>query len=152
MFTAQASDTIDLKQTVVTFTNLHNEVFTNVSLSSANLDGVTYFYEGGGGFVSYTNLPPGLLVQWGIPTNRIDIAIQRAADKAEQDKKYWDAYNAQAQVAAAQAAKQRADYLAQQQAAAAAQAQDNSQTNSTSSTSGKKSGGKKHKNSNANGN
>ena len=135
---AQSGDTIDLKDATVTFTNLHAEVYTNVTLVRGNLDGVTYFCDDGGGFVSYTNLSPDLLTQWGIPTNRIGIAAQRAADKAEQDRKFWAARNAEGQALQAQYAQQLAAEQAQEAAAAAAAAQAGQQTNAPAKKSGKK--------------
>ena len=139
---AQTPEKIDLKDRSVTFTNLSGDIYTNVSLAHGNLDGITYFDEGGGGFVSYTNLSPDLLQQWGIPTNRIGIAAQRAAAKTEQDRQFWATRNAQAQALQAQYDKQIADQKAAEAAAAAAAAADNNQ--GTNSPSGKKPG-KKHK-------
>ena len=136
---AQTGDTIDLKDVTVTFTNLHAEVYTNVTLARANLDGVIYFCDGGGGQVSYTNLSPELLAQWGIPTNRIGIAAQRAAAKAQQDQQFWAARNAQAQALQAQYAQQLAEEQAKEAAAAAAAAaQGNQGTNAPAKKSSKK--------------
>jgi hypothetical protein len=42
----------------------------------------------GGGRVCYTNLSPALLEAWGIPTNRIAIARERARRKAVVDAQY----------------------------------------------------------------
>jgi len=137
---AQTSEKIDLKDVTVTFTNVQGDVYTNVSLAHGDLDGITYFFDGGGGFISYTNLSPDLLTQWGIPTNRIGIAEQRAAAKAAQDKEFWAARNAQAQALQAQYAQQLAAQQAADAAAAAADAANNN-NQGTNSPSGKK----KHK-------
>jgi hypothetical protein len=75
---ASASDFIDLKNRVTTFTNLQGETFTAVTLIRGDLDGVIWRKDGSGGRVCYTNLNPQLMRDWGIPTNRIAIALARA--------------------------------------------------------------------------
>jgi len=136
---AQTPEKIDLKDVTVTFTNISGDVYTNVSLAHGDLDGITYFDDGGGGFISYTNLSPDLLTQWGIPADRIETARQRALAKAAQDRDFWAARNAQAAALQAQYAQQLAAQQAADAAAAAAAAKNGNQ--GTNSPSGKK----KHK-------
>lgn len=138
---AQTSDNIDLKNITATFTNRQNVTYTNVTLSQANMDGVIYMCDSGGGLISYTNLSPDLLEQWGIPTNRIQMAEERAGEKAERDKEYWQSRYAQQQALAAQLAKQRAADAAAQQAAATA-----AQTTKPAHKSGKSKSGQNNSN------
>jgi hypothetical protein len=95
----------------VTFTNLQNRVYTNVTLFKANLDGVLWRDSEGLGSVSYTNLAPALLEEWGIPTNRIAEARQRAQRRA--------AFDALDRINAATRAQQDLARLSDQQAEAA---------------------------------
>ena len=79
---AHAADLIDLKQRVATFTNLQGEAFSQVTLIHGDLDGVVWRKDASGGRVCYTNLAPSLLETFGIPTNRIDVARERAVAHA----------------------------------------------------------------------
>jgi len=81
-FQVAASDLIDLRSRITTFTNLQGQAFSNVTLIRADLDGVLWRKEASGGRVCYTNLDLGLLELWGIPTNRAEIARERAAKTA----------------------------------------------------------------------
>jgi hypothetical protein len=105
--------TIDLKHRVVTFSDLRGVGWTNVALVSANLDGIIFSTEGGGGMVSFTNLSPALLDRWGIPTNRITIARKRAMSRAAA----WKSYSARANALAAVEHQQQADRAAKKLAA-----------------------------------
>jgi uncharacterized protein YjbI with pentapeptide repeats len=100
---------------VATFTNLQGVVYKGVTLTKADLDGVIYREPAGGGRVCYTNLSPALLEAWGMPTNRIQIAQDRAKRKAVFDAQY----NARL-LAASQAERER---LISQRTNAAAEAQ-----------------------------
>jgi flagellar biosynthesis/type III secretory pathway protein FliH len=62
-------------------------VYQSVKLVRADSDGFIYLQEGGGGFISFTNLAPATLQELGVPTNRIALAEQRALLRAEQLKK-----------------------------------------------------------------
>jgi hypothetical protein len=73
-FQVAASDLLDLRSHIATFTNLQGQAFSNVTLIRADLDGVLWRKEASGGRVCYTNLDLGLLELWGIPTNRAEIA------------------------------------------------------------------------------
>lgn len=76
------SQDIQFTDRVVTFTNLQGNLFEGVSLIKADLDGVIWRKEASGGRVIFTNLSPELIESWGIPTNRIAIARERAAKSA----------------------------------------------------------------------
>ena len=80
--TALATD-IDLKQRVVTFTNLQGRVYDSVQLTRANNTGVIYSTENGGGMVFYTNLAPAQLAGWGLDTNLAQIYLDEQAAKLE---------------------------------------------------------------------
>lgn len=75
-------DAIEFTNRVETFTNLQGEVFREVTLVRGDLDGVVWRKEASGGRVCYTNLSLGFLAQISIPTNRVQIARQRAAQSA----------------------------------------------------------------------
>src|ERR1051325_4046451 len=75
---AAASDLIDLKGKITTFTNLQGQIFQSVSLIHGDLDGVIWRKDASGGRVCYTNLNPVFLEDWSIPTNRIAVALERA--------------------------------------------------------------------------
>ena len=60
---------VDLKERVVTFTNLQGRIYENVTLRRANSDGVIYSTDNGGGMVLYTNLNPNQLAAWNLSTN-----------------------------------------------------------------------------------
>src|SRR3569832_25142 len=68
-----------------TFTNLEGSVVSAVQLVRADGDGVIWVDGASGGRVCYTNLHPSLLEKWGIPTNRIQVARERADDKAAEE-------------------------------------------------------------------
>jgi hypothetical protein len=84
---ATFGEDINLTNRVATFTNLEGRLFTSVQLVRADADGIIYrMPEGtGGGRVSYTNLAPGLLQSFGIPTNLIAAARARAVHRAVVD-------------------------------------------------------------------
>jgi hypothetical protein len=77
---------INFTNRVETLTNLQGQVYSNVDLVRADLDGLVYRSETGGGRISFTNLSPARLESLGIPTNRIAMAADRAAMNAEQRK------------------------------------------------------------------
>jgi hypothetical protein len=79
---ASLAQDITFTNRVATFTNLQGTVYKDVTLTKADLDGVIYREEAGGGRVCYTNLSPAVLEAWGIPTNRIETARARAKRKA----------------------------------------------------------------------
>jgi hypothetical protein len=70
-----------------TFTNNEGRIFSNVTLSKADLDGVIWRSEASAGRISFTNLSAELLTAWRIPTNRIQIASERAAKRAATAKR-----------------------------------------------------------------
>jgi hypothetical protein len=67
---------------VVTFTNISGEVYSNITLVRADLDGLIYRDGASGGRISFTNLGTPLLMSLGIPTNRIATAQARAQAQA----------------------------------------------------------------------
>jgi hypothetical protein len=83
---------------VATFTNLQGVAFKHVTLVKGDLDGVIWRDTVSGGRICYTNLHPELLESWGISTNRIEIALDRAQHKAVADAKYRAAWAAEARV------------------------------------------------------
>src|ERR1019366_3024502 len=83
----QTNQTVYYTNRFATITNLQWRVYQSVQLVRADLDGFIYLQEGGGGFISYTNLTPATLQEFGVPTNRIALAEQRALLRAEQLKK-----------------------------------------------------------------
>jgi hypothetical protein len=89
LFYASAGDVIDLGRQPSSFKDLQGRQY-NALLIKADLDGVVYVENGttGGGRVSYTNLAPATLELWGVPTNRIEIAKQRAEKKSVSDVQY----------------------------------------------------------------
>jgi hypothetical protein len=113
---AQASDLIDLKQRVTTFTNLQGEAFSGVSLVHGDLDGVVWRKDASGGRVCYTNLALPLLEAWGIPTNRFEVARTRAAAKATAFAQRRAAMAVGAAAEAQERAKQEAQWRAGQPA------------------------------------
>jgi hypothetical protein len=68
------------------FTNLEGHVFSNITLSHADLDGVIWRSDRSAGRICFTNLSPKLLESWSIPTNRIQIAAERASERAARSK------------------------------------------------------------------
>jgi hypothetical protein len=95
---AVAADTniIDLQQQPFAITNLQGKAQYG-KLLTADLDGVLYHMPDGiwRNRISYTNLTPAMLEMWGIPTNRIQIAIERAQKKKLADKAYEESLAAQ---------------------------------------------------------
>ena len=91
------TNVIELNNRVVEFHDLKGKEY-KVELVRATLDGVIYSVPGGGGMIRYSDLSPENLIEWGIPTNRIDIAAQRAAAK----KQAREAFNAQGEAGAFQ--------------------------------------------------
>ncbi len=80
----------------VTFTNLEGNVYAQVDLVRADMDGLVWRAEASGGRVCYTNLEPAFMQALGIPTNRINLARARSERRA--------VASAQARAAAATAA------------------------------------------------
>lgn len=109
---AFASDLIEFTNKVATFTNLQGEVFTKVLLQRGDLDGVIWRNGVSGGRVCYTNLHPALLKEWGIPSNRIDIARTRAQRKAIDRANYHAIAVAEARAQAVAKAKEDAELKA----------------------------------------
>jgi hypothetical protein len=93
---AAASDFIDLKGRVATFTNLQGEAFSDVSLVRGDLDGIIWRKGASGGRVCYTNIDCAIITDWGIPSNRVSIAKERADRKALADAAYRAQRNAAA--------------------------------------------------------
>jgi hypothetical protein len=81
---------IELGGKLTTFTNLQGHVYENVRLEHASLDGVIYSFTNtvGGGMAKYQDLSPDFLTSLNIPTNRIQIAEERAKLRAEQKARY----------------------------------------------------------------
>jgi hypothetical protein len=74
---------------MATFTNLEGRVYTSVTLTKADLDGLIWHDDkGSAGRVCYTNLNPALLEQLGIPLDRVHLAKIRAERKAAYDSQY----------------------------------------------------------------
>jgi hypothetical protein len=113
---AEAFELIDLHQRVATFTNLQREVFAEVTLAHGDSDGVVWRKEASGGRVCYTNLDISLLEQWGIPTNRIEIARQRAGAAAASRARVRAMVAAKAAAEAQQKAREDAAWQASQPA------------------------------------
>jgi hypothetical protein len=109
---ALSSDLIEFTNKVATFTNLQGEVLRQVVLVRGDLDGVIWRNAANGGRVCYTNLQPALLEVWGIPTNRIDSARARAAQKALAAAKYQALAAADAQAVVIAKAKEDAEWQA----------------------------------------
>jgi hypothetical protein len=84
--TAETNSVITFTNRYETITNLQGHVYEQVELVRADLDGIVYRCEGGGGRISYTNMSPDKLESLGIDTNRIAIAAERAAMNAAQRK------------------------------------------------------------------
>ena len=99
---AALAQDITFTNRTATFTNLEGRLFSNVTLVRASQDGVIWRDDSGGGQVSYTNLNPALLKEWGIPLERIEQARVRAGQKAVADAQRRAALAAQ--LAAQQAA------------------------------------------------
>lgn len=118
------SDNIDLGEKVCTFTNLQGRTYESVRLATANLDGIIYRTDAGGGMISFTNLAPELLTAWRIPTNRIGLAWERIVQRqaASENKARLRATQQQQAVARALAAKKIQD-AADAKAKAEAEAQ-----------------------------
>lgn len=108
---AMATD-IDLKQRVVTFTNLEGRAFENVRLSLANNNGVVYLNDNGGGLVCYTNLSLGQLSAWNLSTNLPQAFLDRkerarqARIQAELDRQHQEELIRQANERARRAAEE----------------------------------------------
>ena len=113
---AKASEIIDLKQRVATFTNLQGEAFTEVRLTYGDSDGLVWRKGASGGRVCYTNLDVSFLEQWGIPTNRIEIARQRIEAASASRARARAMVAAQAAAEAKQKAKEDAAWRAAQPA------------------------------------
>jgi hypothetical protein len=73
---------------IASFTNLEGRAYKNVRLIKADDDGLIWRQEASGGRICYTNLHPDVLEWLGIPTDRIEIARERAGHKAIADKRY----------------------------------------------------------------
>jgi regulator of protease activity HflC (stomatin/prohibitin superfamily) len=134
---AEISGVINLTNRNETLTNLQGQVYSNVDLVRADLDGVVYRSESGGGRISYTNLSPARLETLGIPTNRIAVAAERAAMNAEQRKADYEHRLEQA-AANQQQAEKRMQAQAQAQAAAAKAKGDGSATGAPTAKHGHK--------------
>jgi hypothetical protein len=83
------TNVIELNNRAAEFRDLKGKEY-RVELVRATLDGVIYSVPGGGGMIRYSDLSPETLIEWGIPTNRIDVAAQRATAK-KQAKNAFDA-------------------------------------------------------------
>ena len=81
---AFATDIVFTNKTA-SFTNLQGRVYSAVELVRADLDGLIWREAGSGGRVCFTNLSVDTLERLGIPTNRIQIAAERAARKTTSD-------------------------------------------------------------------
>jgi hypothetical protein len=112
-----SQDVIELPHQPVTFTNLAGRVYENVDLERATLDGLIYSSTNNSivGMIKYETLSTNFLASLNISANRIQMAEQRDAIRAEQKRQYDDAVRAQA-------AKEQQDALNQSNAVAQAQA------------------------------
>lgn len=118
--TAETNSVITFTNRYETITNLQGQVYEHVELVRADLDGIVYRCEGGGGRISYTNMFPDKLEALGIDTNRIAIAAERAAMNAAQRKADY-----------ARRTQEAAAYLQQAEMRSEAQAQAKSAANTT---------------------
>ena len=84
---ARAEDIVFTYRTA-TFTNLQGEAYKNVQLVRGDQDGLIWREGASGGRICYTNLAPELLESFGISSNRIAIARDRAEHKAVADARY----------------------------------------------------------------
>jgi hypothetical protein len=126
---AETNDVIMFTNRYDTITNLQGHTYDHVKLVRGDLDGLVYLTDGGGGRISYTNLPPEKLEELGIDTNRIAIAAERAAMSAEERKKDYERR------------KQRADANIQQ---FEAQSQAQAQAGATAKSTGNGPSAQKH--------
>ena len=115
---AQTNGIITFANRQETLTNLEGRVYDRVELVRADLDGIVYRNESGGGRICYTNLSAATLEALGIDTNRIAIAAERASMSAEQRKAD---YARRMQEAAAKLQEEQLRQQAQAEAAAKAQ-------------------------------
>jgi hypothetical protein len=110
--TNRAPETIDLGQKSVSFTDLQTNRH-DIILLRANLDGIVYSLPASSASVrvmSYTNIAASDLEKWHIPTNRIEIATQRAAAKGRSDKAYKANVAAQRQAMEEQQAREMEEW------------------------------------------
>lgn len=81
---AQTNRIITFTNRFATFTDLRGRVYEGVELVRADFDAIIYLTPTGGGQVYYTNLAPKTLQEFGIPTNRIELAALRAEARRQQ--------------------------------------------------------------------
>ena len=82
------SDDITFTNRTANFTDLEGRIYSRVQLVRGDLDGLIWRRGASGGRICYTNLDPCLLESFGISTNRIAIAQERAEHKAVADARY----------------------------------------------------------------
>ncbi len=82
------SDDITFTNQTANFTDLEGRIYSRVQLVRGDLDGLIWRRGASGGRICYTNLDPCLLESFGISTNRIAIAQERAEHKAVADARY----------------------------------------------------------------
>jgi hypothetical protein len=68
---------ITLTNKAVTFTTLEGSVYRGVNLLKADLYGITWHKNAGGGRVAYTNLAAETLDSWGVPSNYLGRLMAR---------------------------------------------------------------------------
>jgi hypothetical protein len=108
----KVQETIDLGQKPASFTDLQSNKY-DVILLRANLDGVVYTlpkHPGSVRVLNFTNISATDLEKWHIPTNRIELAAQRAAAKGKSDRAYKANVTAQSQALEEQQAKELAEW------------------------------------------
>ena len=87
-FQYAVAEDITFTNRIATFTNLQGQLFRLVQLARGDQDGLIWRDGASGGRICYTNLHPALLEYFGISTNRIEIARDRAEKKALADARY----------------------------------------------------------------
>lgn len=87
-FFASYGQDVDLRNRVVTFTKLDGQMLREVQIVRGDQDGIVWRKAASGGRICYTNMSADLLESWGISSNRIQVARERAAKKALSDAQY----------------------------------------------------------------
>ena len=112
------AENINFTNQTTTITNAQGEPM-KVDLIYGDLDGIIYQCPGGGGRLSYTNFSPAELESLGVPTNRIALAADRAAQRAELKKEEAARQAQRAAIALQQINEREQQAAAQQQAGTA---------------------------------
>jgi hypothetical protein len=93
-----SAQNITFTNKTATFTNLEGQVYRDVALVRADLDGLIWRDENGsGGRICFTNLSQSFLDTLGIPPERVAVAKARAERRAVSEAQYRAAAAAEAQ-------------------------------------------------------